>query len=275
MDEETPKLSWDHQIFLVEGKPFYPQLGDNIVIAPLPCEPHEPLNWIIPETTKQIVWEFELGLHHPFFPLDDELRFQALAAALKYFSDAVWPKYKDQTLGGILYRGGVNWSEERGDALAAYFQLLAHRLPDELPLVLCFDVRSIPSRAKALSIVSKERFEYFLLALQADKWPAPSLVWGANQFAFHSIPCQVGLCLPQKSYLCEELLVQIDEAMGELDVEGILFRVVPEAFLTEQWDGLDELVVFSEYVSAQGRRKLLGFEAAGGVIREKVRGRGI
>ena len=46
MDEqETFSLGWDHQNFLVDGAPFYPDLSEegNTLLVKLPCEPHESL----------------------------------------------------------------------------------------------------------------------------------------------------------------------------------------------------------------------------------------
>jgi hypothetical protein len=46
----------------------------------------------------------------------------------------------------------------------------------------------------------------------------------------------------------------------------VSFKPVYESLLTEQWDGLDEIYVLSEALTPQGKRKLLGFEAAGGKV---------
>lgn len=303
-DEETPKLSWDHQTILLEGKPFYPDFGEqgNTLLVKLSCEPHFDLDWKIPTTSKRIVWEFQLGLESPFFPLGDELRFESLSAALKHFTQTVWPKYKEQSLGGILFRGSAEfqthflwtdqqkenerlWIEEKGcsdrelfcaDAFAAYFQLLAHRLPDDLPLVLCFDARSIENRSRALRLLSKERFEHFLLALRSENWPMPGLRWEGEAFSFVPNGASLGICIPPAAALTDDCLVRLEKIMERLDAKGILFRAIPEAFLSDQWEGLDEICVLPEALSVQGKRKLRGFSAAGGqVIEEENRGRGI
>src|SRR5690349_7170690 len=126
------------------------------MIIRLPAQPHETLSW----AEENITWEFDLGLEAPYFPLEDELRFQSLALALTKFTNDVWPRFKDQTEGADLYRGSVdfstffswtetqeaNWRAWRADqpdapeehlrrlfcaeAFIAYFQMLAHKLPD-------------------------------------------------------------------------------------------------------------------------------------------------
>ncbi len=47
--------------------------------------------------------------------------------------------------------------------------------------------------------------------------------------------------------------------MGAIPVP---FRVIPEIFLTEQWDGIDILHAIETAMTAQGQRKIKGFIAA-------------
>ncbi len=294
MDEEAPaKLSWDHQTFLVDGAPFYPT-PDNTLIVPLPCQPHADLNWSIPTTSKKILWHFLFDLEAPFFPLTDELHFQSLALACKHFSQTIWPRYQEQSLGGILYQGSADllshflWNDIQktnyeawtalnknahpqffcADALSSYCQLLAHHLPDELPLVLCFNAEFLPSLSRALNLLSRERFEHFLLALQTPSWPMPSLHWNQDGLSFRPLPAPTALCFPKNDLMTEETFFEIDKILDALYESNQSFRVVFEEFLTEQWEGLDEIQVLPHALSAQGKRKLLGFEAAGGKIRE-------
>lgn len=303
MDEEPiAKLGWNHQTFLIEGKPFYPDIsssGDTILID-LPCQPHSDLNWPLPSTSKKILWNFQFGLETPFFPLTDELRFQALAASCKHFSETIWPVYKDQTIGGILYKGSADffsnflWNDLQkanleewqarfrglhpqffsADAFASYFQLLAHALPDELPLILCMDIREISSLSRSLNLVSRERFEHFLLAIRGEKWPQDAYHWDEQSFTFHSKAASIGLCFPQSRFFTEETFFEFDKILSDLYESKQPFRVVFEEFLTEQWENLDEIWTVEGSLSPQGLRKLKGFEAAGGTVKE-IRGRGI
>jgi hypothetical protein len=302
MDEqEIVSLGWDHQNFLIDGKPFIPDLSEegNTLLVRLPCQPHEDLQWTIPDTAKRLLWEFDLGLHRPFFPLEDELHFQSLLVALKHFSNTIWPQVKERSLGGILYRGSALFGEHflwtdsqkeqfaQGgeesknifcrDAFSSYFQLLAHSLPDEMPLALCFDMRQISSRAEMLNLVSKERFEHFLLMLRTNQWPIPTLCWDDRNIWVSCMPKHsLGVCLPQTIFMRKERLLQFDQILDRLDAEGIAFRVIYEDFLSEQWEGLDEIYVcFPDVLSLQAQRKLQGFCAAGGKVLKEVRGRGI
>lgn len=303
MDEETiPKLGWNHQTFLIEGKPFYPDIsssGDTILVD-LPCQPHSDLNWTLPSISKKILWNFQFGLETPFFPLTDELRFQALSASCRHFSETLWPAYKDQTIGGILYQGSADffanflWNDLQktnqeqwqkrfpsahpqffsADAFASYFQLLAHLLPDELPLILCMDIRQIQSLSRSLNLVSRERFEHFLLAVRGEKWPQDAYLWDERSLTFHPQAATIGLCFPQSSSFTEEKFFEFDKILFDMYESKQPFRVVFEEFLTEQWENLDEIWIVSGSLSLHGQRKLKGFEAAGGTVKE-IRGRGI
>ena len=68
----------------------------------------------------------------------------------------------------------------------------------------------------------------------------------------------LGVCLPT------EVLKSEREAFLE-SLDGVDYRMVSETFLSEEWDGLDTIVVMQP-ISASGRRKLMGFCAAGGVV---------
>lgn len=236
----------------------------------LSAKPHDDLNWKIEGTPE--VFEFDLGLNEPFFPLEDELHFQALALGLSHFTTTVWPQFSEAR--GVLYRGSADfqaffkWSEGQennftiwkegqakhgelhlkrlfcAEAFVTYFQMLAHRLPDEIPLSLILDCQNVGSLAQTLHLLSPERFEHFDLET--------GLVFESKR----------GVCFPADEKCSEEILNRIDVLWEEMGP----FKPVYESKLTEQWDGLDELYVFSEAVSVQGRRKLLGFCAAGGRV---------
>lgn len=260
--------------------------GERIILA---AEPHDTLNWHDAlrraEQAKEIVWEMRLGLEGAYFPFDDEMRFETCALALKQFTSEVWPQFAAKTTGLILYRGPLDiaerfaWSERYRqsfaaegvserlfcvEVLAVYLQMLSHKLPDELEVLALFDERRIASSAEVLSLISKERFAHFVVALRGDALPRDGLVWDEERLELRRIPTTVGLVFPERQE--PELHAGFDQLL-----EQESGRVVFEAFLTEEWEGLDELVVLDGSLSAQGLRKLKGFEAAGG----EIRGRGI
>jgi len=254
----------------------------------LPARPHDDLNWKVEREID--LFEFDLGLQDPYFPIEDELHFQSLSLALTHFTKNIWPLFPDSK--AILYRGSgdfsryfrwsetqednfISWKQGRGEnseehlkrlfcaeTFGHYFQMLAHRLPDELPLSICLTTDTAGTLAQRLHLLSPERFEHF--QVESD------LHFDSN----------FGICFPLEDKCNEKILHRIDRKIGEVSS----FRAVYESNLTESWDGLDEIYVFSDAVSTQGKRKLLGFCAAGGtVITEgnllglpnEVRGRGI
>src|SRR5690242_18282290 len=82
-------------------------LRENMMKILIPAQPHESLEWLkqkeeaarAAESGQKIVWEFDLGLNAPFFPLEDELRFNALALALSSFAKEFWPLFQESTAG--------------------------------------------------------------------------------------------------------------------------------------------------------------------------------
>lgn len=238
----------------------------------LAARPHDDLNWNIEGNPS--IFEFDLGLNDPYFPLEDELYFQSIAAALTHFAKEVWPRFPEAQ--GILYRGSADfstfftwtekqlanfavWKEDRpendeahlkrlfcAEAFVTYFQMLAHKLPDEMPLKLILDAKGTGTRAQTLHLMSPERFEHFIV-----EWAPLS-------------SSTLGICFPADAGATREILAKIDTLLPTL----ASFKPVYEPLLTEQWDGLDEILVFPEAVTAQGKRKLSGFLAAGGKVIE-------
>ena len=240
----------------------------------LSARPSDDLDWKI--EGNHSLFEFDLGLHDPYFPLEDELHFQALCAGLNHFTKEVWPRFPEAK--AILYRGPADfsqffrwsesqetnyaaWKEDRpkisevhlkrlfcAEAFVTYFQMLAHRLPDELPLTLILDAKGTGSLAETLHLLSPERFEHFIVD---------------SGMKFDS---NIGVCFPPDTECSERVLEKIDALLKTLPS----FKPVYEPLLTEQWDGLDDIIVFKEALTERGKRKLKGFEAAGGKVVEVV-----
>lgn len=243
----------------------------------LPCRSTDDLDWqpLLPTTgIEKIEWEFDLGLTSPFFPLDDELHFSSLKLALSRFTNEIWPTFIERTAGGILYRGPADfasffkwsaawqenwlaWKEMRpeaseahmrrlfcADAFAHYFQMLAHALPDELPLTLVFETSGCGTAAEIRQILSRERFEHFRVLTRE---PAAA----------------TAVCMPEEALCSGSVLAKLDRLFASLQEP---YRVIEEPFLTESWEGVDRLYVLSDALTGQGKRKLMGFCAAGGLV---------
>ncbi len=284
------------------------------------------LNWQgeIKEAERQaqagraVFWEIDLQIDRAHFALDDEFVFRARGAALDHFSKTVFPAFPD-SIGLSLYRGALdlsesfvwsdrqkqNWEEWRSnqagslrrfclESYAAYFQLLSQRMPEDLTPFLLFDAKSL-QRAEALQLLSKRLFSHFEIAVRglpplwAYSWEGAGshLGWiGEGSPPKVLTRPSVGVCFPDESDIGEW------EAFIE-SLDGIDCRMVSEAYLTEEWDDLDVLVVVSKTLHSQAKRKLMGFCASGGLVAtfgellglsnevsgnewlSKVRGRGI
>ncbi len=250
----------------------------------IPAQPHETLDWQKQKedaaaTKGKIVWEFDLGLNGPYFPLEDELRFSSLSLALSNFTKEIWPSFQESTAKAVLYRGSADfssffkWSERQeanwtawkegkpdsgeahmrrlfcAETFAAYFQMLAHKLPDELPLTLALNAGALGTLAQTYHLLSSERFEHFLLEIEG--------------FAKPSKETNIGVCFPQDSFCSQAILNKLDRLFSSLKEP---FRIVYESTLSEEWEGLDVLYIVPEAMTVQGKRKLMGFCAAGGTV---------
>jgi hypothetical protein len=244
----------------------------------LPCRATDDLNWkpILegPLPLGKIVWEFDLGLDAPYFPIDDELCFASLKLSLALFKEEIWPTFTERTGSAILYRGSADfasffrWSDAQeenwrswkltrpaasedhlrrlftADAFALYFQMLAHALPDELPLALHFNTQGCGTPAEVRQLLSKDRFEHFSLVTEESS-------------------STLAVLMPEDELCSSAIIAKLDRLFSE--IQGP-YRVIEEAFLNESWEGVDVLYVLSEAVTARGKRKLRGFCAAGGVV---------
>jgi hypothetical protein len=275
----------------------------------LPARITDDLNWSFQKTQgleavgrgEKIFWEFDLGLSASYFALEDELLFHSLSLSLTTFTKELWPLFQKSTEGACLYNGSIdfsshflwsdkqqmnwnNWKKERppareghlrrlfcADSFAFYFQMLSHRLPDELPITLILNGHGCGTLAETLQLISKERFEHFTVELKdIPVSRAPS----------------IAVCFPEEMLCSQEILEKMDRIFDGFEKP---IRVIPEPFLTEFWEELEYLYVLSEAVTQSGKRKLMGFCASGGTVivdgnpiglpqeigAEEVRGRGI
>lgn len=158
--------------------------------------------------------------------------------------------------------------------LAEYLHRLISFLPDAVLSFAMIDVSSLGSTALTAQLFSKERFEHTHLILKGARYPFCGIVWedgamaqgwmGCIEPKKHSIaPSAVGIYLPKDPMIDASILKQLDQLMDSMPMP---FRVISEEKLTEEWDGLDKLIVLSKAISVQGKRKLLGFIAAGGIV---------
>ena len=280
--------------------------GANAIVLKLPAHLSDDLDWtceiqiakVAAAGGKYILWEIDLGLDSFQFIPEDSASFYSFSLALEEFSKKVWPEFQENTLGVSLYRGAfdlernfprANWEKAFEEwpgsdyelfctqLLSEYLHRLISFLPEPVLAFTFFDVSQISSAAKISQLFSKERFEYLHLALKGAHAPFSGICWehgfsaqgwlGSKVCASKPLPdASIGVYLPKDEHIDALLLEQLDRLILDLQSKGEPFRIVCEEKLTEQWDGLDQLLVFSSALSSQGKRKLLGFAAAGGTV---------
>lgn len=163
------------------------------------------------------------------------------------------------------------------DVFSDYLHRLSSFFPEGLLPFCLLDVSSIESSAELAVLLSKERFQHLFLALKRSRIPLGYLNWeeggclggwigrGAPYFS-SVLEVNVAVCLPMEDKVDSVLLNQLDSIFEALIEAQISYRIIPEVYLNEQWDGIDELIILSSAVSVQGLRKIKGFLAAGGRV---------
>lgn len=246
-----------------------------------------------------IFWEMDLGLFDGLaFPLADPGQFSALQLALFHFRDSLWKEFEASSIGLCLYRGNADfsvafpWNEEEKEtfnkwllanapgqsqnsffirefcthAVFHYLNRLLLGMPDSIPCYLLLDLSVLPGDPLTEArLLHPDRCERFCLGLRGNKLPWEAWEWQQDSRLLPPSPsqAQVGLCLPSIALIAWP---GIQEKLIELLAHGVPFRLMNEEQLLHKWDGLDSLIVLFETVSPEGKRKLKGFEAAGGSV---------
>ena len=237
-----------------------------------------------------LFWRLDLALFNRLkAPLSNQTQFLSLILSLEHFRDTLWKKFQDHTLGVCLYEGTANFSaqlrwddqvqsnylnwgrealgekfdEANGnfkmlfarDAVAEYLTLMANRMPDAMQLFAVVDMPSTMTLAMEAQLTHRERFDRLHLIVRNG--------WLPSSF---NDEAKVGVCLPNYTLIDPGIYQSLEIALEDLQKQKIPFRIIPEAFLIHESDGLDDLIVEPSGLSAQGRRKLQGFCAAGGTV---------
>lgn len=252
-------------------------------------------------SNKYILWEIDLGLSSFIFTPENSAAFFSFSLAIEEFTAKLWPEFQTQTFGVAVYRGAfpmsknfplahwesafLDWADDLPShydlyctqMLSEYLHRLVAFLPDVVLPFALIDATSIASPGKIAQLFSKERFDHIQLALKGATCPFSGICWDERQngqgylgnvltVKKQAAAPTLGLYLPKDKFLDAVLIQEIDTLICALNKNQIPFRIIPEEKLTEQWDGIDKLIVPSQAISEQGKRKLLGFIAAGGSI---------
>ncbi len=225
----------------------------------LPARLDQDLDWKLPETAEQVLWQMDFGLEDGSVPLDDEAAFRSYGIALDHFVATVWKTCQEKTVGICLYAGRPDaaWILKDGpadiDAFAEYLHRLASFLPDEAAICCRFDVAHLTDPGRIAHLLSKERFAHLDLKVEGTT-------------LFSTPQAATGICVPLIENFTQGIEEELSALILELQNQEISFRMISEAFLTEEWNELEKLHVLSKAISPLGKRKLQGFCAAGGVV---------
>ncbi len=205
--------------------------------------------------------------------------YRGLPPSEKNFSRADWePSFLDWSSDLGVNATDSSYELYCVQMLSEYVHRLLSFLPDSVLPFAWIDVSSIHSPGRVAQLFSKERFEHIQLALKSAPCPFSGICWNEGQHGQGYLGCtgngknfssspMVGLYLPQDKFLSAFLIEELDRVIFKLKESRTAFRMIPEEQLADQWDGIDQLFVPSQQaISGQGRRKLLGFIAAGGTI---------
>jgi hypothetical protein len=252
----------------------------------------------------KILWELDLPFARKPLFVQDSSFFFSLGLWLKETMQKLYTPLAEHTLGVILFRGSCDfsryflWTEQQevlykeqitdnlplsvsrfffaGDVLAEYLQRLCSFLPDPLLAFCLLDAENKTTNAELAYFATKERFGHLLLGISNSplylghlKWQAEALSWTGESTFSENKKIPLGICLPPSDFLKEDHLKRVNTLFQELQNQNIPFRILTETYLHESWDELDELIIFPDLISSQGKRKTYGFVAAGGLIIER------
>lgn len=256
---------------------------------------NSPLNWKAERMKaidammggSKIIWDIDLGLFSSLSqPLSNQTQFLSLTLSLEHFRDTLWKEFYEHTAGVYLYRGSANmtaqfvWDEEQNQNFSAwcidhfqeitliekervkplycrnvaaeYLQMLANRMPDAMPMIAQLDLADVKDLVMQVQLINPEiygrvgvRIDHCGLLLNAD--------------------AKIGICLPPIEMVRSSQFAGMENALEYFRNTQTLVKLIPEEVLISEWDGLDYLVFVPTGLSLQGKRKLQGFCAAGGV----------
>lgn len=226
----------------------------------------------------ELVWKIDLGLFSELkHPLSHKSQHMSLRLSLEHFRDGLWKEFQGKTKEIILYSGSLDfskdflWDEEQqnnfvlwleeghqnnqslfcADVLADYLSLLTAGMPDEMPFTILLDASDIEDPALEATLRNRERFQEIKVRI-------------LNSRLLINDQAKTAICFPSKN---KQISTPLLETIRNFSRENKAFRLIPEDFLIQEWDGLDDLIVDPSTIDVQLKRKLQGFQAAGGGIK--------
>ncbi len=246
--------------FIYSGKAPLPT-GFNTGIICLDASERSTLKWEYEEAAlyPYILWELDFALDENI--VSDEARYLALELAIDHFAQTVLKAHEAKTVGVALYRGALN------STLLDPLQLLASRLPQSVRPFIFLDTTDIADATTYFQAINQVTLGS-LLPILKGKWPQlypyafPALAWDHACSPLGVVSDR--FCEPLSEKKVERAVLMPEK--GSFPIPEGDFRLIPEALLTHEWDGVDQLLVDPSSVHGRCQRKLKGFEAAGGEV---------
>lgn len=126
-----------------------------------------------------------------------------------------------------------------------YLHQLAAPIPDVVETYVQIEGLEMLRPSERYELLSEEHFSYIALSPIVEN------------------EASIGIVLPTMGRVDYDGL---DHMIRALDERQLCYRVIPEKLLMEKWCGIDELIVLSDTLSAEGIRMLQGFNAAMGTV---------
>lgn len=235
------------------------------------------------ESGSKILWKLDFGLFDRLqYPLASQQQFQGLRLAIEHFQAEIWGRFAENSSGTIVYEGPLDsievlnlnniqaWASERfedcnvdeicsndkflqslycRDVALDYLKQLASQMPFGVDCFIQPQISAEMTLVEQAIFLNKECY-------------SPLDFWQQG----NNLSTNIGICLPPITCYIPESHRQLDTAIQQLLSNGSLYRFIAEEALITNIEGLDELYVASRALSAQGKRKLQGFIAAGGQV---------
>ncbi len=245
------------------------------------------------EEEKYLFWDLDFGWNRPWIQTPYPMALPSFLVAVNTFLKKFYLPYQKETFGVNLYRGnkifpwqwnqmyqeGFNqWIEEypslpepkifyKISLLSEFLHTLAANLPHDVLSFAFFDRIALP-RALLVHLLSKEFFPYLLVITREKTLPIGPLFWKNGLFHMRCFPkkgeAKIGLVLPLNQNIHAQNVEKVKMFIEIFQQQKRNFRLISEAYLNESWDALDDLILLSDSLSSQGKRKVKGFVAAGG-----------
>jgi hypothetical protein len=274
---------FEQQLFYKE-KPFFAKIyeganataeGFNVICISLDASERSLLNWRAAHEAAQkalesallILWDLSFDLLAG--SLEDEARFLTFQLNIEHFNETILQLFKEQTFGVSLFRGEIQ------EGVVDYLKSLAALLPSEVSSFLFLDTSSLSDLASYFTHVNQENFGYLHPIIKGPfaerfPWALPAFAWGHNFSPLGYFGSTLLPCLPQRPLKYGLVLPEEpnwQEIQKVIDLLGATpFRMIAENLLTQEWEGIDTLIIFPQTLTEKGYRKIKGFIAAGGAI---------